>query len=561
MELFYNMTPADIFLINFGVLCSFYFLGALFSLIKKRADFADIAWGIGFFLITCTTFVLSSPTFTNTLVTLLISMWAARLVCHLLMKRHKRDEDFRYQNMQKNHPHSFFSYLLFKVYGLQALLLFIVATPLIWLQVHSSLVSSNMLRFILPFWIYGFIMELVSDYQLLKFKKDPRKSGKILQTGFWGYSRHPNYLGELLQWWSIWFLCLTTPYGIAFIVSPLLLTFLIVRVSGVAPIEEKLNQHQDFPEYAKKTPMLAPFSFFNGLIFWFLWLFIVQDIAHTSEITQILVFLLVYAGQFALFAKYDRKSLLLAFPLSCYALIFGIVQETALIKTGTLHYLHSSLLIPIWLLSLYPLFALTLNSALSFLNRSFFICFLLGGIGGILSYFSGEKMQAVEVTGSYFTIFVTWGLFLMLTVSLNRKLIQLFTRYTDQEKLSTTLTAVFDKSCPICSREMCHLKKRKQTGHLIFTTPADDEELKQITKQFSFKESMQKLHAIDANGKVTQGVDALSEIYARTDLPFLAILLQAPLFYSCFKIFYTIWAKLRIMILKTTVGFAKMCEP
>ena len=526
-----------LFLLAYISLCAF------IAIRQKRADLADIAWGLGFFLVAWISFFLSPNTLYSFIVNFLITAWAFRLAIHIYLRNRNRKEDFRYEKLKEQWGQKNISLRMFlQVFLLQGVILYIVALPLIWINTHPHELTLTTLCWVVPIWLAGFLIETIGDYQLLKFLKDPSKKGQLLTTGLWSYVRHPNYLGEITQWWAIWALTLFLPL----LISPLLITFLIVKVSGIAPLEKKMQNHPDFPEYARNTPSLIPTSFPNALLFALAW-FIIISFGTRDILFPVLTFLLTYALQIYLFAKREPKSLLIAIPLSIYALIFGLILETLFIHFNLLLYPQHDLFPPFWILSLYPLFALTLNSSLFILNYNLFLPFFFGGIGALFSYHFGQKFAAVLLFSPFANpiVFISCGLSLTILILLNRKLIALREKYTAPQRINQTLTVFFDPNCPVCSREMDALKNRAQTGKINYACPKSENELEKITTRFTYKEAMEKIHAIDANGKILTGTDVLSELYARTNLPLIAIWLQAPLFRPIFIFVYAIWAKLR----------------
>lgn len=233
-------------------LFSYATLWALFACVKKRGDLADIAWGYGFLIPTWLPFLMGPFSPYALMVNVLVTLWAVRLSLHIYFRNRKRDLDFRYKGWTSKKE------IFVKVFWLQALLLFIIALPIQWIGIYSDPIIWSATGIALPLWIAGFCLETISDYQLSQFLKKRTDRKKILTTGCWSWVRHPNYLGEILQWWAIWVFAVPLPFGWTFIVSPLLITFLIVNVSGVAPLEEKMKDHPEFAEYAKKTPSLFP---------------------------------------------------------------------------------------------------------------------------------------------------------------------------------------------------------------------------------------------------------------------------------------------------------------
>ena len=515
----------------------------LVAIRKKRADLADIAWGLGFFLVAWISFFLS-PFSPNTLIiNLLITIWSFRLSIHIYLRNQIREEDFRYRKLKEKWGENVSVNMFFQVFLLQGVILYIVSLPLIWLNTHSEWLTFSGIWFAFPFWLSGFLIEAIGDYQLLCFQKNPSNRGKLLTTGLWSYVRHPNYLGEIIQRWTIWALTLFLP----FIISPILITFLLMKVSGIAPLEEKMKTHLDFPEYAKKTPSLFPFPLINGSLYTVAWFIIIYFGSMGSFWIPFFVFILNYSIQIYLFTKWDFNSFLISIPLSIYALFLGLIQEARGGGVSLLKYPDNDFSPPFWLVCLYPLFALTLNSSLLFLNRNLLFPFFIGGLGALLSYLSGQRLGAVILLSflTYPITFISWGILLVIIILLNKRLIALRDKYTNPEQIGETLTVFFDNNCPVCSREMEGLKKRKQTGKIIYACPESDEELKKITNQFTYEQAMKKIHAIKSNGEILKGTDVLSELYARTNLPLIAISLQAPIFREIFILFYAIWAKFR----------------
>jgi steroid 5-alpha reductase family enzyme len=107
-------------------------------------------------------------------------------------------------------------------------------------------------------WLLGFYFEAVGDAQLARFIKDPANKGKLMQNGLWAYTRHPNYFGEVTQWWGIWLIALFVPSGWLAIIGPITITFLILKVSGIPMLEKKMAEHPDFAEYKRRVSVFIP---------------------------------------------------------------------------------------------------------------------------------------------------------------------------------------------------------------------------------------------------------------------------------------------------------------
>jgi steroid 5-alpha reductase family enzyme len=107
-------------------------------------------------------------------------------------------------------------------------------------------------------WLAGFLFEAVGDYQLGQFKRKPESKGKIMTSGLWRYTRHPNYFGEAALWWGIWLAALSVEGGWAGIISPLTIGFLLLKVSGVTMLEKKYVGNEEFAAYARRTSAFFP---------------------------------------------------------------------------------------------------------------------------------------------------------------------------------------------------------------------------------------------------------------------------------------------------------------
>jgi steroid 5-alpha reductase family enzyme len=227
--------------------------------IKKDNSIVDVAWGIGFILVAVLTFFLEAKfTIRHILVTALVLAWGSRLAIHIAKRNKGRGEDFRYAQWRKDWGKWFFIRSFFQVYMLQGLFLLITAYPVMLIN-HSKETGIVLLDVIgVIVWLKGFFFEAVGDYQLSKFKRNAGNKGKIMTRGLWRYTRHPNYFGETAMWWGIFLMALSVRYGWTAIVSPLMITFLLLRVSGITMLEKKYVGNKEFEEYAKRTSAFFP---------------------------------------------------------------------------------------------------------------------------------------------------------------------------------------------------------------------------------------------------------------------------------------------------------------
>ena len=229
------------------------------SLVKKRNDVADTAWGLGFVLLAWTSFYLGHAQDTRgLLVGFLVSIWGIRLAWHIHSRNKGKTEDYRYAKWREEWGTWFYVRSYVQVYLLQGFLLFLIVLPTLFIN-KSIAPSLGIFDFVgVAFWIFGFIFESVGDAQLARFIKDPANKGKLMQSGLWRYTRHPNYFGEVTMWWGVWLLALSVPYGFLSIIGPIAITILILKVSGIPMLEKKMLENPEFAEYKRRTSIFVP---------------------------------------------------------------------------------------------------------------------------------------------------------------------------------------------------------------------------------------------------------------------------------------------------------------
>ena len=183
----------------------FFTLIWLVSVKLKNASIVDIFWGTGFVIVN-TFYFLKSGDFTDRKILLfaLVTIWGLRLSIYIFARNKGKAEDFRYQNFRKHYgEHRYWWFSYFQVFLLQGFLVWLISAPLLSVHYFSSGTSLNLLDFIaLTVWFIGFMFEAGGDYQMAKFKSNPKNNEKVLQTGFWKYTRHPNYFGDATVWWG-----------------------------------------------------------------------------------------------------------------------------------------------------------------------------------------------------------------------------------------------------------------------------------------------------------------------------------------------------------------------
>lgn len=234
-------------------------IGFIISRIKKSNSIADIFWAPGFIILAFYTLYYSTFILPRKfLVTTLVIIWGIRLAYYMFIRNWYKPEDIRYTNMKKNWGYLEPVYSYFIVFLLQGLLIILISLPVMIININNSQESINFLDLIgLVFWIIGFLFESVGDYQLKKFISNPENNGKIMKYGLWAYTRHPNYFGESLIWWSIWILSISAG-GFFSVISPVIITFLLLFVSGVPMAEKLFDNNAEYLDYKRKTSMFFP---------------------------------------------------------------------------------------------------------------------------------------------------------------------------------------------------------------------------------------------------------------------------------------------------------------
>lgn len=237
------------------VYMSFWFL---VSLIRKRNDVADIAWGLGFILLSWSGFLLSGFSIRACIVNSLVTVWGSRLAWHIYTRNRNKTEDYRYMAWRKEWGRWFYIRSYLQVYLLQGIFLFIIVLPVLYIN-SSKYVQFQITDIIgLAVWLIGFYFESTGDRQLKQFVSSPNNKGKIMDQGLWRYTRHPNYFGEVTLWWGIWLLSVSIPNGFFTIVGPLAITVLILFVSGIPMLEKKYDGRPDWEEYKNRTSVFFP---------------------------------------------------------------------------------------------------------------------------------------------------------------------------------------------------------------------------------------------------------------------------------------------------------------
>lgn len=232
----------------------------LVSLWREDVSIVDSLWSL-MFLIVALVYAAVSATGgpREPLVLALVAIWALRLSIYISWRNHGEPEDYRYREIRANNEPGFRFKSLYIVFILQAALAWIISLPLA--AAISGPGEFGILDFAgIALWTVGVVFEAVGDFQLSRFRKNPRNRGKVLDTGLWRYTRHPNYFGNATLWWGFYLVALSAG-GWWTVFAPLLMTFLLLKVSGVALLEKDIGGRRPaYRQYVQRTN-----AFFPGL--------------------------------------------------------------------------------------------------------------------------------------------------------------------------------------------------------------------------------------------------------------------------------------------------------
>lgn len=231
----------------------------LLSLRLRDASIVDPFWGTGFVLLASAAWItLGGHGPRSHLGLALVTLWGLRLSIHLLSRRRGHGEDFRYRAMREAHGARFWIVSLGTVFALQGGLMVIISTPVLAAVVGPSTPLGALDAVAVGIWLVGFLFETIGDAQLVAFRGDARNRGRALDTGLWRYTRHPNYFGDAVQWWGFGLLGIAAgaPWTL---VSPVVMTFLLVRVSGAFLLEKTLVETRPaYRDYVARTSRFIP---------------------------------------------------------------------------------------------------------------------------------------------------------------------------------------------------------------------------------------------------------------------------------------------------------------
>lgn len=254
------------YLITAGCILIHILIWFVIGLVKKNNGLMDIAWGLGFMILAIVNFIyFKNFTLPSLIMLSMIIIWAIRLSTYLFIRNWSKPEDWRYAKWRSEWKYVNLR-AFFQVYFLQGSIMFLMSFPIvhtIGIQYFTGSIPQtnfsiwNIVLGVVLFLI-GFYFEAVGDQQLFNFKKNPANKGKVMNKGLWKYTRHPNYFGEFVMWWGIFFVALSGARWSISIISPVLISFLLLKVSGVAMLERKYSDNPEYAAYQKRTSTFFP---------------------------------------------------------------------------------------------------------------------------------------------------------------------------------------------------------------------------------------------------------------------------------------------------------------
>lgn len=232
----------------------------LLSLVLRDASIVDIVWGLGFVVVAWVVRLQGdTETARQWLLVALVTVWGLRLAGYLFWRNHGRPEDYRYRAMRKRWGSRFPLVSLVTVFVLQGVLMWVVSLPVQLGQVPDEPGLGVLAVVGTVVWLVGLTFEAGGDLQLARFKSDPANEGKVMDRGFWRYTRHPNYFGDACAWWGIAIVAAESGLGAWGLIGAAVMTLLLLRVSGVALLERSLKKRKpEYQAYIDRTSAFFP---------------------------------------------------------------------------------------------------------------------------------------------------------------------------------------------------------------------------------------------------------------------------------------------------------------
>jgi steroid 5-alpha reductase family enzyme len=238
--------------------------------VKKNNGLMDVFYGPGYFVIALSSLILyfianNELNIRQIIVTILVFVWALRLATYVYIRNRGKPEDYRYQAMRRRWKTNIVLKSFIRVYLFQGIVIFIVSFPVWFINIINNYSVESFLDFFGItlwlggiIWLIGFLFETIGDYTLYKFLQKPENKGEVMDRGVWKLSQHPNYFGEVTQWWGIYVIALGAPFGFITILGPIFITYMIIKVSGIKLLDKRFEADDKYADYKKRTSVFFP---------------------------------------------------------------------------------------------------------------------------------------------------------------------------------------------------------------------------------------------------------------------------------------------------------------
>ncbi|MFM8944856.1 MAG: DUF1295 domain-containing protein [Actinomycetota bacterium] len=236
--------------------------GWALSVVLKKASIVDSLWSLCFLIVAFVGYRYGNPAALErrTLLLGLVAIWAIRLSLHITVRNWGKPEDYRYAAWREKYgANRYWWFSLFQVFWLQGFLALLVSAPLLVGAAAPAWNGVDPFWLGVAVWVVGFAFEAGGDWQLMRFAADPANKGKVMDRGFWLYTRHPNFFGDFAVWWGYGLISLAAPWGWLALLGPALMSVLLLRVSGVAMLEKTIGSRRaGYDEYVRRTSAFFP---------------------------------------------------------------------------------------------------------------------------------------------------------------------------------------------------------------------------------------------------------------------------------------------------------------
>jgi steroid 5-alpha reductase family enzyme len=251
------------------VLILYIIIAFIVCTIKKNNGLMDVFYGPAYVVTSLTALVVSillgnSLNVRHIIMNILVLIWAIRLGTYVYIRNRGKPEDYRYAR-RRDEWKNFLLQSFFRQFLFQGVVILIVDLPVWFANISENPSVTSFFDFYgitiwigTLIWFIGFIFETLGDWSLFKFLQKPENKGKVMDKNVWRYTQHPNYFGEVTQWWGLFIIALVVPFGFITIIGPAYITFQIIKVSGVRLLDKRFEGNEEYQAYKERTSSFIP---------------------------------------------------------------------------------------------------------------------------------------------------------------------------------------------------------------------------------------------------------------------------------------------------------------